>query len=129
MRRIVLLVAVLLLPLSVSRAEDRVIYPRTSGAAVGLVPEKPATGVSPMLLVSALIAAAAGGWLLWRQRRSPHGITGSQARKLSVAESRPLGNRQYLVVADYEGKKFLLGVCPGRIDLLSPIGDDSRTTP
>lgn len=128
MRRLLLLIAVLLLPLSVSRAEDKIIYPRTP-ATVGALPDKPGTGVSPMLLVSALIAASAGCWLLWRQRRSPHGLTGSQARKLSVAETRPLGNRQYLVVADYEGRKFLLGVCPGRIDMLSPIGDDPRRIP
>ncbi len=128
MRRLVLLISVLLLPPSVSRAEDRVIYPRTPASA-GVAVEKPVTGVSPMLLVSALFAASAGGWLLWCQRRSPLGLTGSQARKLSVAETRSLGNRQYLVVADYDGRKFLLGVCPGRIDLLSPIGDESRRIP
>ena len=42
-----------------------------------------------------------------------------------VEETRALGNRQYLVVASYEGKKFLLGVCPGQINLLSPLGDES----
>lgn len=43
-------------------------------------------------------------------------------RKLSVAETRMLGNRQFLVVAEYEGRKMLLGVCPGRIELLSDLG-------
>jgi flagellar protein FliO/FliZ len=36
-------------------------------------------------------------------------------------ESRPLGSRQYLVVADYDGRKFLLGVCPGSIEMLTPL--------
>jgi len=43
------------------------------------------------------------------------------ARKLNVAETRMLGNRQFLVVAEYEGRKMLLGVCPGRIELLSEL--------
>lgn len=42
-------------------------------------------------------------------------------RKLNVAETRMLGNRQFLVVAEYEGRKLLLGVCPGRIELISEL--------
>lgn len=128
MRRWVFLAGILLLAPALSRAADSVIYPRSApvaGEAVG----KPVSGASPLLLVSALIAAGAGGWMLWRQRRSPNGIAGSQGRKLSVAETRSLGNRQYLVIADYDGKKFMLGVCPGRIDLLSSLGDDAKRVP
>lgn len=40
-------------------------------------------------------------------------------RKLHIEESRSLGHRQYLVVASYEGRRFLLGVCPGSIEYLS----------
>ncbi|MDD5350863.1 MAG: flagellar biosynthetic protein FliO [Chthoniobacteraceae bacterium] len=43
-------------------------------------------------------------------------------RKLSINETRMLGNRQFLVVAEYEGKKMLIGVCPGRIDYLCKLG-------
>lgn len=105
------------------RAEEKVIYPRNPSAAPAEASPvgKPGSGLNPLLLVLALGAAGAGGWLLWRQRNSPAGATGREARKLAIAESRSLGNRQYLVVADYDGKKFLLGVCPGRIDLLSPL--------
>jgi flagellar protein FliO/FliZ len=46
-------------------------------------------------------------------------------RKLNVAETRMLGNRQFLVVAEYEGRRMLLGVCPGRIELLSDLGGKS----
>ena len=125
MRRLVLLVGLALLAPYPSHAEDSVIYPRSAPVA-GVPVDKPVTGASPLLLVSAAIAAGAGGWMLWRQRRSPKGFSGGQGRKLSVAETRSLGNRQYLVVADYEGRKFLLGVCPGRIDLLSSLGDDAK---
>jgi flagellar protein FliO/FliZ len=125
MRRIGLLAGICLLaPLGV-RAEDKVIYPR-SAPSVGTLADKPASGPSPVLLVASLVTAGAGGWLLWRQRRSPKGFSGGQARKLSVAESRSLGNRQYLVVADYDGRKFLIGVCPGRIDMLAPLGQDAE---
>lgn len=105
------------------RAEDKVIYPRNAGAAPAEAAPagKPGSGLNLLLLVLALGAAGAGGWLLWRQRTAPAGATGREARKLAIAESRSLGNRQYLVVADYDGKKFLLGVCPGRIDLLAPL--------
>ncbi len=52
-------------------------------------------------------------------------------RKLIIAETRPLGNRQFLIVAEYENRKMLLGVCPGRIDYLSTLaggGDDTFST-
>lgn len=106
-----------------------VIYPRNAAAqAANAIPTgNPSSGSSPVLLIVAIGAAAAGGWMLWRQRRTPSGIAGRDARKLAVSETRSLGNRQYLVVADYDGKKFLLGVCPGRIDLLSPLDERPPT--
>ena len=128
MRRWILLAAVLaILPLA-SRAAEQIIYPRAA-AAPNSVPDKPVTGVSPMLLVSALIAAGAGGWMVWRQRRAPKGFGMGQGRKLSVTESKSLGNRQYLAVAEYDGQKFLLGICPGRIEMLSPLGDGPKKAP
>ncbi len=103
--------------------DDKVIYPRTTTAQAATA-ESPGTnssGSNTLLLIVAVGAAGAGGWLMWRQRRTPAGVAGRDARKLAVSETRSLGNRQYLVVADYDGRKFLLGVCPGRIDLLSPL--------
>ena len=44
-------------------------------------------------------------------------------RKLEISETRMLGNRQFLVVAEYEGKRMLIGVCPGRIDYLCNLGE------
>jgi len=102
-------------------AADEVIYPRGTTPAGAPLPAQPAGVSSTSLLVVALVAAAAGGWLLWQRRRTTGGLSERDARKLAVLESRSLGNRQYLVVAGYEGRKFLLGVCPGRIELLSPL--------
>ncbi len=106
-------------------AADDVIYPHGTAPAGAPLPPQPAGVSSTSLLVVALVAAAAGGWLLWQRRRTTAGLTDRDARKLAVLESRSLGNRQYLVVAGYEGRKFLLAVCPGRIDLLSPLDGGS----
>jgi len=75
------------------------------------------------ILTAAALLAGAGGWLVWRNRVAP-GRT-INVRKLAIAETKSLGNRQYLVVATYEDRKFLLGVCPGRIDLLTPLDGTS----
>lgn len=110
-------------------AKEDVIYPRSSSSASAApAGPKPAATASSTWLLLAAAAAGVGGWLVWRQRRTPQGVLGRDARKLSVAETRSLGNRQYLVVADYEGRKFLLGVCPGRIDLLSPLEGSGPTS-
>ena len=86
-------------------------------------------GLGSVTLFVGLALAGVGTWLVWRAR---NGATVSRdARQLSIQETRSLGNRQYLVVAAYEDKKFLLGVCPGRIQMLTPLGasaedEDSR---
>jgi flagellar biogenesis protein FliO len=43
------------------------------------------------------------------------------SRKLQVLETRPLGNRQFLLVVGYEDARMLLGVTPGKIDYLCPL--------
>jgi len=48
-------------------------------------------------------------------------------RKLQVLETRPLGNKQYLLVVGYDDTRMLLGVTPGKIDYLCPL--DSTTAP
>lgn len=106
--------------LTVRAADDsRVIYPGASAAADKSGSTAPSTGVGPLTVVGATVLAAAGGWMLWRGRKLP--FSGRDARKLAIDETRSLGSRQYLVVASYEGKKILLGVCPGRIDLLTTL--------
>lgn len=98
--------------------DDKILYPGQNAPA-----SAPAGGgLGNLTLVGGLVLAAVGGWLVWRGRRlAPRTAEG---RALVIAETRSLGNRQYLVVASYEGKKFLLGVCPDRIALLSPLPDE-----
>ncbi|MDP2137513.1 MAG: flagellar biosynthetic protein FliO, partial [Candidatus Didemnitutus sp.] len=109
-------------------AEADLIYPRTAAT-----PELPAAAGKPggsknTIMLLAAAAAGIGGWMLWRQRKGPSGA-GGLARKLAIAESRSLGNRQFLVVADYDGRKFLLGVCPGRIEMLTPLDERKAGNP
>ena len=97
---------------------EEVIVPNRTLAA-NAPASAPATGSGPLTVVGVLVLAGAGGWILWRARAGGLNQVNRVARKLTVEETRPLGNRQYLVVASYQDKKFLIGVCPGRIDLLS----------
>jgi flagellar protein FliO/FliZ len=98
-------------------ADDNTIF--TPGASRSEAPAAAGGGLGSVSLVLGLALAGAGAWLLWRQRR---GIpAGRELRSLAIDETRALGNRQFLVVASYEGRKFLLGVCPGRIDMLTPL--------
>jgi len=108
------------------KAKDAaIIYPRNAETAKSETPATHGTGYGSGILVVALLLAGAGGWLFWRGRATPVGTL--NARKLAIAETKSLGNRQYLVVAAYEDKKFLLSVCPGRIELLTPL--DGSTPP
>ncbi len=120
MRRSVAIIAALVICAAVRAAdESRVIFPG-SGSSGDAVPVSTASGsLHSMSLFLGLALAGAGGWMVWRNRQGKP--VGREMRALLIDETRTLGNRQYLVVASYEGKKFLLGVCPGRIDLLSPL--------
>lgn len=96
---------------------DRIIYPASSAPSASAA--QGVAGGNALTVVAFLLLAGAGAWILWRGRNKI--APGREAQHLTVAETRSLGSRQYLVVAQYDGKKFLLGVCPGRIDLLAPL--------
>lgn len=90
------------------------------GAKLALEPYKANEGGAFQLTIYLLLLLAlfAGGAYFLR-----NGFTLFQPkikgdRKLEISETRMLGNRQFLVVAAYEDRKILIGVCPGRIDYL-----------
>ncbi len=102
-------------------ADDaRVIFPAGSGAAATDAGAHN-TSSGALTIFGVLLLAVAGGWLLWKNRQRV--VASGEVGRLAVTETKSLGNRQFLVVASYDGKKFLLGVCPGRIELLSPLTD------
>jgi flagellar protein FliO/FliZ len=102
---------------------DQIIYPKNSPERPAGLPVEKSSAISNMLVMMAAIAlAAAGAWVLI-QRRQTGALSVRGQRKLQIEETRPLGGRQYLIVANYDGKKFLLGVTPGRINLLTSLDD------
>ena len=104
-------------------AEDsagKIIYPKGSAEQPSdLKPlTRPEGSGRGFTLVIALLLAGAGAWVMI-QKRQGSSLVSKGPRKLQIEETRPLGNRQYLVVANYEGRKMLLGVTAGQIQLIS----------
>jgi flagellar protein FliO/FliZ len=122
--RAMLLSSCALLSSRLGAASD-VLIPRGT-ETVGASAVGPSGGLGAYTVFVAAVLGVAGVWFLWRSRRQ----TGSRASrgKLSVSETRSLGNRQYLVVAAYGEKRYLIGVCVGRISLLAPL-DDADSPP
>ena len=123
MRRtwLALLIAITAL-VSSGRADDA----QPAAAPIPKATPQPALQSVPQLGGNSLqIAAYLGGMLLlfvggaWLLRNGLPTMQRSKgAKKLNISETRGLGTRQFLVVAEYENRKVLLGVCPGRIDYL-----------
>jgi flagellar protein FliO/FliZ len=116
LRPLILLAGLALAATSLRAADDKALgYFSNTPAA----PAPVSTGYGATTLVGIIFLGGAGGWLYMRGRKIQ--ISGRVVRRLVIDETKSLGSRQYLVVASYEGKKFMLGVCPGRIDLLTPL--------
>lgn len=116
----VLAYAGIFLAASVLRAadDDKVIFP--AGGTKSEAPAPTTASVANSLtLVLGVALAGVGGWFVWRNRQRTPGTP--NLRALAISETKSLGNRQYLVVASYEGKRFLLGVCPGQINMLTSL--------
>jgi flagellar protein FliO/FliZ len=96
--------------------DAKIIFPGVSSPASAPVT---GAGFGSVTLLVGLVLAGVGLWLVWRVRSGAP--VGREVSQLAILETRSLGNRQYLVIAAYEEKKFMLGVCPGRIDLLAPL--------
>jgi flagellar biogenesis protein FliO len=93
------------------------------GVGVALAPANSISMVGYVVTIVVLLAA--GLALLFRGNLPMAFAAGSKGqRKLHIEETKSVGNRQYLLVAEYEGRRFLLGVCPGRIDYLSGLDSD-----
>ncbi len=84
--------------------------------------QNPSAGVSFMFVLLVLIC----GFAIWFYKR--RGRMLSPAGELKILESRGLGGRQFLVLAACGNERFLLGVCPGRIDYLCPLEPVEVTT-
>jgi flagellar protein FliO/FliZ len=102
---------------------DRILYPSDTRPGSSAPGERPSSGGSSVLVFVALVGLAAGGLWLWR-RRHPATLA-RRGAGIVIEDTRALGNRQFLVVAGVDGRRFLLGVAPGSIRLLSPLDSAS----
>lgn len=76
-----------------------------------------------VVLFVLLIGCSIAVWFYIKRGAFPRLKGGDQ---LKILETRVLGGRQFLVVAQHGTQKFLLGVCPGRIDYLCPLEGGSE---
>jgi flagellar protein FliO/FliZ len=115
------MVSGLLASAAVAADDNKIIFP--GGASKDTSTVAPGGSLNTVTLLVGVVLAGVGGWLVWRNRRGAP--MGRDLHALSINETRSLGNRQYLVVASYEGKRFLLGVCPGSINMLTSLPEGS----
>lgn len=106
---------------SVSLASDAVDLPKVNALPAGVYT------VQLLGYVVALLILLGAGLVVLLKKGHIGGVrvSGKVAKKLQVEESRMIGQRQYLLVVGYDGKKMLLGVCPGRIDYLCPLDSEA----
>ena len=99
-------------------AGDTVLYPDGAKHGEAAAPRSSSAPTSGSWIFITLSGCAGAGFWLWlRKRRLP--VPGRAC--IQIEDTRPLGNRQFLVVASCDGKRFLLGVAAGGIQLLSPL--------
>jgi flagellar biogenesis protein FliO len=85
-------------------------------------------GMLPTLGYLAAFGALIGGaWFLLKRGALGRPFAKSEG-KLRVLETKMLGNRQFLMVVEYDDAKLLLGVCPGKIDYLTPLAGHPLAT-
>lgn len=111
-------------------AAPQIAYPSSSPAAVSESDAFKTIAsdgeLSVGLLINALgivvIVAVLGLAAFFILRRGVFRKSFSKAEgKLQIKESRMLGNRQFIMVVEYEDNRILLGVGPGKIDYLTSL--------
>lgn len=79
-----------------------------------------------MLLLLLMLSLLVGVFIFFKKMGLPNI---KKTGELELLETRPLGGRQFIVVGRYRGERFLLGICPGRIDFLCRLkSDDSEAS-
>ncbi|WP_144228987.1 flagellar biosynthetic protein FliO [Rariglobus hedericola] len=110
-----------------ARSADTVLYPKDSPARPASASTTDEGRGGSWMLAGALLLAMGGGWMLIRRRGMPLARVGRTDRLIRIEETKSLGNRQYLVVAGCEGRRFLLGVTAGQIQMLSSLDENDDT--
>jgi flagellar biogenesis protein FliO len=112
----------------VSLAAAPAAFAQATNALV-LHSDLPEVGLSAIRALGALALVLAvffgGVWLFRNGQRLAWRKTG--APRLSILESRPLGNRYALYVVGYEQQRMLIGSSPAGINLLSQLPPAAET--
>lgn len=106
------------------------LWTETNWLAQMELPESGATtagdgpgGMSVVIVLLVLLMGIAAG-LFWLSKRNGLPMRGRGQGNLQIREMKALGGRQFLVVGEYGKERFLLGVCPGRIDYLCSLVEE-----
>lgn len=107
-------------PVPLSTPQGTPLTPRSGTPLEKASPYRSADkGVGQLAVYLFLLLVLFGlGLYVMRNGLPTLGVGAKSERKLHIEEMRSLGGRQFLVVAEYEGQKMLLGVVPGRIEHL-----------
>ncbi len=104
------------------RSADTVIFPQPVDQSAARPAGTPSTGY----IVFVVICLGGGAWLWFRAKGKGRSLKNSGS-EISIDETRPLGNRQYLVLTSCRGRSFLIGVSQGRIDVISEVPSSEPT--
>ncbi len=104
------------------RSADTVIYPQPIEQSAARPADSPSIGY----IVFVVLCLGGGAWLWFRAKGNGRSLK-NQGAEISIEETRPLGNRQYLVLTSCRGRSFLIGVSQGRIDLVSEVPPSEPT--
>lgn len=111
-----------------SDAGSEVFFPRSTAEVASdepMLPENAASTASTAVMFAGyglVLAVLAGGVFFVLRRGGWRRVINRSEGRLQVRETRMLGNRQFLMVVEYEASRLLVGVSPGRIELLTPLG-------
>ncbi len=114
-------------PTAAAVGSEGVIYPRNAPEAQTRGVSGESSSVWGVLGVIAILGGA-GLYLLKRGQLGPRSRPAA-AQRLSIEETRPIGNKQFLAVAAYGDRRILLGICPGRVDFLCRLDDGAVNAP
>ncbi len=104
------------------RSADTVIFPQPTEQSAARPAGSPSTGY----ILFVVICLGGGAWLWFRAKGKGRSLK-NHGSEISIDETRPLGNRQYLVLTSCRGRSFLIGVSQGRIDVVSEVPPSEPT--
>jgi flagellar protein FliO/FliZ len=90
---------------------------------VGLGPD--VASLTPRALITTVIVVGVLALAAWALRRSM-GSGRAGGKRVAIETAVSLGERRSLVIVTVEGRRLLLGVAPGHINLVTELDADDR---